>query len=155
MTTLFCIAILCVTLTTLALRLTVLGDLSNGGGGGGGSSSPGGRSPAQVEGGGDGAFYFYIARSVRFSSPSAQGDFRIANPESNDYYMRISIINPDNGQELFYTGFLRPGEERRSAALHIQLPSGTYESIVRVTAYDPQTLAQRGSEEQDITLNIG
>jgi len=143
MTTLFSIAIICVTLTTLTLRLTVLGNLANG---------PIGGNTAQME---SGMFPYTIARRVHFSSPGARGDFRIENPETNEYYMSVSIINPETGQELYYTGFILPGESRREAALHVQLPSGVHESIARVTAYDPITFRQLGSKEQDITLHIG
>ncbi|MCL2857518.1 MAG: hypothetical protein FWE19_07385 [Oscillospiraceae bacterium] len=143
MTMLFSIAIICVTLTALTLRLTVLGDLSN---------SPTGGRAAQVE---SERFDFVIARRVNFSSPEARGNFRIENLETNEYYMRVSIIMPDTGQEVFYSGFVRPGERHGAHPLHIQLPSGTHESIARVTAYDPLTFEPRGSEEQSITLHIG
>ena len=143
MTTLFCIAIICVTLTTLTLRLAVLGDLSNG---------LGSVGTTQME---NGQFSYVIARRVNFSSPDALGDFRIENPETNEYYMMVSVLHPDTGQEIFYTGIIRPGESRRQAALHIRLPAGVHETTARVTAHDPATLEQRGSKEQNITLHIG
>jgi len=145
MTTFFCIVILCVTLTTLTLRLTVLGDLSIG-------SGSGGAGTAQME---NSQFSYVIARRVNFSSPGAFGDFRIENPETNEYYMSVSVLHPDTGQEIFYTGFIRPGESRRQAALHVQLPVGVHESTARVTAHDPATFESRGSKEQNITLHIG
>ena len=143
MTTLFCIAIICVTLSTLTLRLTVLGELS------GGSGSVG---TTQMEGG---QFSYVIARRVNFSSPDALGDFRIENPEANEYYMSVSVLHPDTGQEIFWTGFIRPGESRRQAALHIQLPTGVHDTTALVTAHDPATFEPRGSKEQNITLHIG
>jgi len=143
MTMLFSVAIICVTLTTLTLRLTVFGDLSG--------SVPGGSTTGPE----NGSFQYNIARRVNFSSPEALGDFRIVNPEANEYYMRVSIIHPDTGQEVFYSGFVRPGESLRSAALHVQLPSGEHESTARITAYDPETFRQLGSHEEEITLHIG
>ena len=139
MTTLFCLAIVCVTLTTLTLRLTVLGDLTG---------SPG---PEEVEGG----LFYVISRRVNFSSPEAPGDFRIKNPETNEHYMRVSIIDDDTGYEVFYTGLISPGESRGAYALHRQLPPGVHYGTARITAYDPETLMLLGSHEQDITLHIG
>ena len=143
MTTFFCIAIACVTLTTLTLRLTVLGDFTIGSSGAGTTHMEGGQ------------FSYVIARRVNFSSPGAHGDFRIENPEDNEYYMSVSVLHPDTEQEIFWTGFIRPGESRREAALHVQLPTGVHESVARVTAHDPATFESRGSQEQKITLHIG
>ena len=143
MTSMFIIAIICVTVTTLALRLTVLGDLVIGGSGGG---------VTQVE---NGLFPYTIARRVHFDYPGARGDFRIENPETNEYYMSVEIIFPETGQVVFYTGFILPGETRGRYTLHVQLPEGVHECIARVTAHDPATYRPLGSQEQAITLHIG
>ena len=143
MTTLFCLAIICVTLTTLTLRLVVLSDLA---------SAPPGGNAAQVE---SDLFDYVIARRVNFASPGAPGDFRIENPETNEYYMSVEIIFPETGHVVFYTGLIRPGEVRRQFVLHRQLPPGTHECIARISAHDPITLEKRGSEEQEIILHIG
>ena len=151
MSALFCVAIACVTVSALALRLTVLGDLSGGGPSGSLSRSSGGQSEQE----GYALLPYNIARSVRFASPSARGNFRIENLETNEYYIIVSIIHPQTGQELWYSGLIGPGQERGEAALHVQLPSGTHECIARVTAYDPTTFQPRGSQERNITLHIG
>ena len=143
MTALFSIAIICVTLTTLTMRLTVLGNLA---------SAPPGGNVAQVE---SDLFSYVIAQRVNFAAPDAPGDFRIENPETNEYYMSVEIIFPETGHVVFYSGLIRPGEGRGRAVLHRQLPPGTHECIARISAYDPATLERRASEEQDITLHIG
>ena len=142
MTALFSVGILCLTVTALALRLTVFGDMD-------GLHSP---SVQQVQ---SELFPFEIARRVSFRTPASSGDFRIENPADNQYYMSVSIILPETGQQVFYTGLIGPGETRQSATLHVQLPSGTYQCIARVTAYHPDTFEQRGSEDLEITLYIG
>ena len=142
MTTIFCLAIVCLTLTTLTLRLTVLGDLTGIG------SSPG---PEEMDSG----LSYVIARRVNFSSPEAPGDFRIENPGTNEHLMRVSIIDDGTGYEVFYTGLIIPGEGRGAYALHRQLPPGVHDGTARITAYDPVTLRRLGSHEQEITLHIG
>ena len=150
MTALFSVAILCVTLSALTLRLTVFGDIELGTSGGGGG---GGSMVERVE---NEQFNYSIANRVNFRTPQSRGNFRIENPAENDYYMSVSIILPETGEELFYTGFIRPGESRGENALHLQtLPPGEHECIARVTVYDPETLRPRGSEERPIILYIG
>jgi len=142
MTALFSVAILCVTVTALTLRLTVFGDMD------GLPASPAQQVDSE-------RFPFEIAQRVSFRTPDASGDFQIKNPETNQYYMSVSIILPETEQDVFYTGLIRPGETRQSGTLHVQLPTGTHQSIARVTAYDPVTLEPRGSQDLDITLYIG
>ena len=144
MTTLFSIAIICVTLSALMLRLTVLGDLAVSGAAG----------PAVVRVNSE-LFPYTIARRVNFRTPESRGDFRIENPQSNEYYMSVDVILPETGKTVFYTGFIRPGDRRGQSALHIQLPEGAHEAIARVTAYHPVTFQPRGSEDRSITLYIG
>ena len=145
MTTLFSVAILCVTLTALTMRLTVFGDIELG--------SPGGSAVERVE---SDMFNYIIATRVTFRTPEARGNFRIENPADSEHYMSVSIILPETGQELFYTGFIRPGGSRGEAALHLPiLPPGEHECIARITVYDPETFRPRGSKERPIILYIG
>ena len=144
MTAMFSIAIICVTLSALTLRLTVFGDLAVNG--------PSGAVVESVE---SELFPYTIARRVIFATPESRGNFRIENPETNNYYMRVSIMLPETGQEVFHSGFIRPGERVGERALHVPLPEGVHECIAIVTAYDPTTLQLRGSEERSITLSVG
>ena len=148
MTALFSVAILCVTLCALTLRLTVLADMAV-------SNGPAASAPAEQQEEDGSLFPFDIARSVRFATPDSRGDFRINNPETNEYYMSVSIILPETGEYVFYTGIIRPGQSRGEARLQMRLPEGVYECIARVTALDPETLQPRGSVERSITLYIG
>ncbi|MCL2578549.1 MAG: hypothetical protein FWE32_00785 [Oscillospiraceae bacterium] len=143
MTALFSVAILCVTLSALTLRLTVLGDLAGG--------LPGGASIERVE---SDLLDYTIARRVTFRTATARGDMRIENL-SDTFYMSVSIILPDTEQEVFYSGLIEPGQSLPERALHVQLPTGTHESVARITAYDPNTLQPRGSHDREITLYIG
>ena len=151
LSSLFSIAIACVTICALALRLTVFGDLSIEGQ----SNAPASSSNTQAQQQDYELLTYNIARSVRFASPTSPGDFRIENPEDNEYYIIVSVILPETGQELWYSGLIAPGQSRGQAALHIELPSGTHECIARVSAYDPVTFEPRGNAERDITLHIG
>ncbi len=149
MTSLFCVAIVCVTLTSLLLRLTVFSELAVTA-----LAAPDETSLALSEEE-SGLFPYTISRKVNFDSPQSQGNFQIHNPETNEFYMTVTIIKPDTGENLLYTGFIKPGQSRDKAALHIQLPEGIYQCVAQVTAFDPETLEPSGNEERDITLYIG
>lgn len=147
MTSLFCVAILCVTLTSLMLRLTVFSDMAL-------SAGPG-EETSQLQEEESDLLPYVISRRVTLETPASKGDFRISNPETNSHYITVSVVKPDTGENLLYTGFIKPGQSREQMALHIQLPQGIYDCTAVVTAFDPDTLAPVGSEEREITLYIG
>lgn len=149
LTSLFSVAIVCVTLTTLLLRLTVFSDLAAM------AASTKDDPASMVEPEEPGLFPYSLSRKVHIPTPQARGEFKIKNPETNTYYMTVAVILPETGENLLYTGFIKPGESRETAALHIPLEEGTYECIAEITAFDPITLEPRGSEEREITLYIG
>lgn len=146
MTSMFCVAIICVTLTSLMLRLTVFSDVA---------VAVAAEENVQVPQEDTSLFPYTISSKVSLESPQARGNFMISNPETNTNYMTVAIVLPETGENVLYTGFVKPGEARESAALHIPLPEGVYDCVAQVTAYDPQTLSPRGSEERPITLYIG
>lgn len=147
-TTMFSIAIICMTLTTLTLRLTLFSDMAV-------SAASPSTSQAEPQEPEQGMFPYSLSRNVYFANAQSRGDFRIQNPDTNEHYMTVNIILPSTGESLLYTGFIRPGESREDAPLHIQLPDGTYDCIAEITAYDPETLQPKGSEQREITLYIG
>lgn len=149
MTSFFCVAIVCVTLTSLLLRLTVFSDLAVT------VMAAPDESSLTLGAEESGLFPYTISRKVTFETPHAKGDFQIHNPETNEFYMTVTVIQPDTGENLLYTGFIKPGQSRESAALHIELPEGIYSCVAQITAFDPETLEPSGSEERDITLQIG
>lgn len=142
MTRLFMFSIICLTLSTLALRLTVFGDI------------PINPVSGQTEEGQE-LFQFAIARQVHFDGQTGVGNLRIENQDTNNYFMSVSILLPETGQEVFYSGFIRPGESRTEALLQIRPEPGVYEATARITVYHPQTLEPRGSQEREITLQVG
>ena len=142
-------AIVCVTLTSLLLRLTVFSDLAVTV-----AAAPDETSLALPEEEA-GLFPYTISRKVTLETPEAQGDFQILNPETNEFYMTVTVVLPETGENLLYTGFIKPGQSREKAALHIQLPEGIYQCVAQITAFDPDTLEPSGSEERDITLYVG
>ncbi len=148
MTSGFCVAIVCVTLTSLLLRLTVFDDMAIT------ATAPADETSVVAEEDSE-LFPYTISRKVYFDTPKSQGDFQIHNPETNKFYMTVTIIKPDTGENLLYTGFIKPGQSREKAALHIQLPEGIYQCVAQITAFDPETLEPSGSEERDITLYVG
>lgn len=148
-TSLFCIAIVCITLTSLLLRLTVFNDLAVTA-----LAAPDETPITFVEEETE-LFPYTISNKVNLDTPQSQGSFQIHNPESNEFYMTVTIIKPDTGENLLYTGFIKPGQSREKASLHIELPEGIYQCVAQIVAFDPETLEPAGSEERDITLYIG
>lgn len=148
-TTVFSIAILCMTLTTLLLRLTLFSDLAVL------AASPAVKQSDDLQNDEPGLFPYSLSRNVYFATPESRGDFKISNPAANEYYMVVAVILPETGEQLLYTGFIMPGENRGELPLQIRPPEGVYDCIAEITAYDPETLRARGTEQRDITLYIG
>ena len=101
MTSLFCVAIVCVTLTTLLLRLTVFSDLAVTV-----LAAPDETSLA-LPGEESSLFPYTISRKVAFENAHSPGDFQIHNPDTNEFYMTVTVIRPETGENLLYTGFTR------------------------------------------------
>lgn len=79
MTSLFCVAIVCLTLTSLLLRLTVFSDLAIT------ASASFDESSTALPEEDSGLFPYTISRKVNFDSPKSQGIFRFTTPKPTSF----------------------------------------------------------------------
>ena len=149
-TSLFSVAIICVTLMALMLRLTVFSEMAVMA-----AANPGRGQGRIISNPEPGFFPYSLSRNVHFATPGSRGNFMITNPATNEFYMTVSVILPETGENVMFTGFIRPGDTLESLPLDIQLEEGIHECIAEITAFDPETLTPRGSEQIPITLHIG
>lgn len=145
-TSAFCVSILCVTLSTLALRLTVFSDMAV--------------APESVESSmqssEDG--HYQLNRKIYFSAADAKGDLFLSNL-SEDKLIKVNIVLADSGQSILSTGFIKPGGTMNSSPLNplgMQLAEGRYDCIAEVAAYDESDVKTvLGTMEMEIEVYIG
>lgn len=144
MTRTFCIVLAALTLLILVLRLTVFRDMT---------AAP----ETDMETTSSDLLTYSINRQIYFSSPDAKGNILLENPATNNCYMSVDIIRPEDKKSLLYTGLLAPGKTIGSMALSegSDLSVGVYECMAVVTAYDLDKREPLGKEEREVTLLVG
>ena len=147
MTNMFCVGILSVTLSVLALRLTAFSDMAT-------------AVPQQVasniitnEAGG-----YALNGKIHFTSADAKGDVFITNLEDNPYIIKVNISLADTEESILYTGFINPGVSTDSAKLNHagqRLGDGTYACVAEITTHDPDSLKAVDSTTEQVQIHIG
>jgi hypothetical protein len=135
-----------VTLSVLALRLTVFSDMV--------TSVPAETVNSMVESEGN----YKINSKPVFATASSKGDVFISNAESNSYWINVDITLEEDGQSILTSGFIKPGDSTVSAKLNPlgqQLEDGLYPCIAEITAHDPDSLKPVGSAKENIIVQIG
>lgn len=76
------------------------------------------------------------------AEPTVRGDqaeLLLGNPAENKLCLSVSIRLDDNGETLYESGSLVPGEQVLTATLNRALPVGQYHATADCTAIDPET----------------
>jgi hypothetical protein len=147
MTNLFMLGIFCVTLSVLALRLTVFSEMA--------APVPNETVSSIVESEQGG---YKINSKPFFATASSKGDVFISNVEGNAYVINVDITLEENGKSIHSTGFIKPGDSRDSVKLNPvgqELADGLYPCIAEITAIDPENLKPVGSATENIVIQIG
>lgn len=142
----FCIAILCMTLSTLALRLTVFSDMA-----------------AVPETAITNLFTsteddYAINTKIYFASADAKGDVLITNL-STENLINVDLSLASSGDSILSTGLMKPGKSIKAMQLNAkgkQLEEGVYDCIAEVSAYatdDHQSAI--GATRAEVVLYIG
>ena len=98
-------------------------------------------------------FSYEINAKPVFESWDAEGDLKIENPSRNLYLMAVELVQ-DDGQVVFRSGYIRPGQKLEQAALDVRLAPGDHPLTALICAVDPQTLELLGILEQPVTVRI-
>jgi len=93
---------------------------------------------------------------IEFSSFDAKGAVMIENPTKNSVDMTVQIVYPSNGGEylLYSTGLLPPSSHISYDRLDVELAAGEYPCYAVITGFDPDTGAELGHINCDLTVII-
>lgn len=146
MTNAFCIGILCVTVSVLALRLTVFSEMA---------AAPEGTSSGMVASGEEDGFE--INGKIYFAAATAKGDVRITN-FSDKNLIKVNIVLADSGESILSTGFINPGASLNSRKMDSPgqtLEEGVYDCIAEISTYDPDDIKSViGTAEKEVRVYI-
>jgi hypothetical protein len=147
MTNLFCLGIFCVTLSVLALRLTVFSDMA--------ASAPSETVSSMVENEQSG---YRINGKPVFATADSKGDVFISNMEDNAFSINVDITLKENGKSIFTSGLIKPGDSVDSKKMNPvgqALEDGLYECVAEIIAHDSDSLKPVGSAKEEIVVQIG
>jgi len=78
----------------------------------------------------------------------------IGNPAKNDCYIIVSIIMPD-GQEVYHSGILAPGQMLDTITLGFHLDPGIYDEVIaRYSCYAIDTMQPLNGADINFTLEV-
>lgn len=146
MTTGFCIGIFCVTVSVLALRLTVFSDIA---------TAPSNSSNSSLISSQHGDYQ--INSKIYFSSATSKADLFITNSSEN--LIKIDIVENSSGRSVLSTGLIQSGASLSSARMNPDgqaFNDGIYSCTAEITAYAPDDLKREiKSATEDIEIYIG
>ena len=102
----------------------------------------------------DSLIAFSINTSPVFLNGTAKGNLLIENPGNNAKLLRVSIIADDTQEELYSSGYLKPGTYIENAKLDKVLEKGSYPATAYFSAYDEATAKYIGQTGAQITVTV-
>ena len=157
-TSIFCYAILGITMLTLTLRLTAFRDIAVTEAGDSRPSPSGAPSAGDGEISGGNDFPYTFNGRIYFPSSTESGNVLVENPESNTYLLSVDIVDNETNRSLYYTGAVEPGETIDYDRLSLdgrKLEDGVYEATANVAALSPNDFVTVQSEQMPVTIYIG
>lgn len=150
----FCLSILCVTVSMLALRLTVFSDMA--------IAEPKGLSDIisgsqEVRGGGS-TFTYELNSAVTLENSEAKANVLIRNLSTDGKLMSVDYRLAGTNESIYFTGLINPGASIDATRLDSPgraLSDGEYPCNAQITVYDPDSLEQIGETTQDVVVHVG
>lgn len=123
------------------------------------SGSLEGKSPEDIQGMLDaiveeGMFNVSVNARVVFEDSKASGSLGLENISANRYYCRAALIRQDNGETIYKSDGLKPGQYIDEITLNRELPAGTYPCTAQVIATDPETLDDVGQVDVQVEVVV-
>ena len=123
------------------------------------SGSLEGKSPEDIQGMLDaiveeGMFNVSVNARVVFEDSKASGSLGLENISANRYYCRAALIRQDNGETIYKSDGLKPGQYIDEITLSKELPAGTYPCTAQVIATDPETLDDVGQVDVQVEVVV-
>lgn len=105
----------------------------------------------------EGEFIISINQEPKFPDGNSEGSLRIENSPQNRYLMVVKIYLKEDGTEgekIYESGAIRPGNKIETARLDVALKKGTYPVIAYFEAYDKKTKEFVGKAASTLTITI-
>ena len=105
----------------------------------------------------EGQFMLNINTRPIFPNGTGKGTLRIENSPQNRYLMVVKIYLKEDGTEgekIYESGAIRPGNKIETARLDVALKKGTYPVIAYFEAYDKKTKEFVGKAASTLTITI-
>ena len=105
----------------------------------------------------EGQFMISINTNPVFPDGKSEGTLRIENSPQNRYLMIVKIYRNENGKqgELIYeSGAIKPGNKIETAKLDVDLPKGDYPVIVYFEGYREKDREYVGKAGSELTIHI-
>lgn len=123
------------------------------------SGSLEGKSPEDIQGMLDniveeGMFNVSVNARVVFEDSKSSGSLGLENISANRYYCRVTLLRQDNGETIYKSDGLKPGQYIDEITLSKELSAGTYPCIARVIATDPETLDDVGQVDVQVEVVV-
>lgn len=123
------------------------------------SGSLEGKSPEDIQGilntiVEEGMFNVSVNARVVFENSQSAGSLGLENVSANRYYCRVSLVRDDNGETIYKSDGIKPGQYIDEITLSKNLPAGTYPCTARVIATDPETLDDIGQVDVQVEVVV-
>jgi hypothetical protein len=149
-TSLFCFAIIMLTVGLFALRLTALRDMVRDE-----VSAPPVPTHEEIMINGT-AFGYVLFSEIDFASPDSYGSINVENIEGNSFRMRLEIIYDITDRSVYLSPFLRPGDRISSMQLQgLPLPPGEHRCTAIIIVYELDGRGELHRHSQPVTIKIG
>lgn len=105
----------------------------------------------------EGQFMISINTNPVFPDGKSEGTLRIENSPQNRYLMIVKIYRNENGKqgELIYeSGAIKPGNKIEKAKLDINLPKGDYPVVVYFEGYQEKDREYVGKAGSELTIHV-
>ncbi|GAX46508.1 hypothetical protein [Pseudolactococcus reticulitermitis] len=102
----------------------------------------------------DSRFNMMIASTAKIDTQTQQGTLNIKNPQTNRYPINVVITDDQNGDVIYTSGAIEPGEEVNHVQLEKTLAKGTHQATARFSLYDPKTKAKKGEVAAGVSVIV-
>ncbi len=105
----------------------------------------------------EGQFMLNINTRPVFADGKSKGTLRIENNPQNRYLMVVKLYLKEDGKDgekIYESGAIRPGNKIEAAALDVELEKGTYPVIAYFEAYDMETKEFVGKAASTLSITI-
>ncbi|MCH1942159.1 hypothetical protein [Holdemania massiliensis] len=102
----------------------------------------------------EGMLTISINATPSFADGKALGNLMIENALENTKLITVAIFRRDNGEKIYESGYLEPGQIIEEAPLDVDLEPGTYECTAYFSAYKPEDQRYTGQAAAEITVYV-